>query len=273
VVHPALRAAEIDRAQRAPDADLSSRDMALRAMPGVLSLDADGNARALRLLDEAMRRDPDHALSAALAAWAYAQRIFYYFTSTPAADAAQSAALVRRALAQDPDPTVLAVAGTALTLLRDLNAAEQVIGKALAIDAGSAWAWGRSGWIEAYKGNDEAAIEKFTIALELAPTDPLAFNNMVGMGSSHFNAGRYREAARWKARALIEHPSSAWIHRTLCAAHAFGDARDEARMSMDALRATYPDLTLAKVLDGFPPLPATYRDRVGEAMHDLGMPS
>jgi hypothetical protein len=103
--------------------------------------------------------------------------------------------------------------------------------------------------------------------------DPLAFNNMVGIGSCHFNAGRYREAALWKARALIEHPSSVWIHRTLCAAHAFGDARDEARRSMDSLRATYPDLTLGKVFDGFPPLPTAYRERVGEAMQELGMPS
>jgi tetratricopeptide (TPR) repeat protein len=242
-------------------------------MPSVLSLDAEGNARALQALDEAMRRDPDDALSAALAAWAHAQRIVYLFASSPVEESSRSAALARRALSLDPDPTVLAIVGAALTLLREMDVAEHVIGKALAIDAGSAWAWGRSGWIDAYKGNDAAAIEKFTIALELAPTDPLAFNNLVGIGSCHFNAGRYREAARWQTRALIEHPSSAWIHRTLCAAHAFGDNKDEARQSLDALRAKHPDLTLGRVLEDFPPLPAAYRERVTEVLVELGLPS
>ena len=79
--------------------------------------------------------------------------------------------------------------------------------------------------IDAYKGNDASAIEKFTIALELAPNDSLAFNNMFGIGCAHFNADRYLESARWQARALVEHPSSAWIHRTLCAAYAFCGAK------------------------------------------------
>ena len=70
-LQPCLRLAEIERAQRRPDVDLSPHDLALRAMPHVLSLDADGNARATELLERAMNRDPDHALATALAAWAY----------------------------------------------------------------------------------------------------------------------------------------------------------------------------------------------------------
>ena len=96
---------------------------------------------------------------------------------------------------------------------------------------------------------------------------------MFGIGCSHFNAGRYRESASWQARALVEHPSSAWIHRTLCAAHALGGEKVEARRSLSALRQEHPDLTLARVMADFPPLPEAYRDRVFEAMHGLGLPS
>ena len=272
-LHPTLRSAEIDRALRKPNSDLSAQDLALRAMPGVLSLDAEGNARALQLLTDAMDRDPDHALSAALAAWAYGQRGVYHFTSAPAKERARSTELARRAVALRTDPTVLVVVGAAFSLLHDMDAAEQVIGKALAIDASSAWAWGRSGWIDTYKGNDESAIEKFTIALELAPNDSLAFNNMLGIGCAHFNAGRYGDAAHWQARALVEHPSSAWIHRTLCAAYAFGGAKTEAHQSLRALRDKYPELTLSKVTEGLPPLPQNYCERVVEALHGLGLPS
>jgi AraC-like DNA-binding protein/tetratricopeptide (TPR) repeat protein len=272
-LRPTLRAAEIARAEKKAEWDLDAQDLALRAMPCVLALDAEGNARALDLLNAAMDRDPEHALSAALAAWAHGQRVVYHFTSTPADERARSAELARRALALRGDPGVLTIVGAALTLLHDIDAAEMVIGKALAIDGSSAWAWSRSGWIDAYRGNDESAIERFMIALELAPYDSLAFNNMVGIGCAHFNAGRYREAAHWQARALSEHPSSAWIHRTLCPAHLFSGAKAEAHSSLHALLDKYPDLTLSQVPEGLPPLPQASRDRVVEALRGAGLPS
>ena len=270
-LRPSLRAAEIDRALQKRDADLTAQDLALRAMPGVLSLGEAGNARAIELLNEAMSRNPGEPLPFALAAWAYAQRVVYYFGSDPSRDRAQSVAYARTALGLRADPRVLAVAGTALSLLDD-ESAERVIAKALATDGSSAFAWGRSGWIDVYRGNDDAAIERFMIALELAPNDMLAFNNMYGIGVAHFNAGRFREAAQWQARALAEHPSLAWIHRTLCPAYMFAGAKDAARNSVRRLQEGYPELTLAKVTDGLPPLPQASRDRVVEALHDVGLP-
>lgn len=270
-LHPSLRAAEIDRALQKPDGDLTARDLTMRAMRGVLSLDEHGNAQAIALLNEAMQRDPDNPLPFALAAWAHGQRIVYYFGSDPAQDRELSAEWARRALALRADPTVLAIVGNALSVLDD-DGAEQVIAKALAIDGGSAWAWGRSGWIDAYKGNDASAIERFMIALELAPADPLAFNNMYGIGVAHFNAGRFSEAAQWQQRALAERPALAWIHRTLCPAYVFAGARDQARESVRRLQDGYPELTLAKVTDGLPPLPRSSRERVVGALHDVGLP-
>lgn len=270
-LRPSLRAAEIDRALQKKDCDLTAQDLALRAMPGVLSLDEAGNARAIELLNQAMARDPGDPLPLALAAWAYAQRVVYYFGSDPSQDRAQSAEYARRALALRADPRVLAVAGTALSLLDD-ESAERVIAKALAIDGSSAFAWGRSGWVDVYRGNDDAAIERFMIALELAPTDALAFNHLYGIGVAHFNAGRFREAAQWQERALAEHPSLAWMHRTLCPAYMHAGARDEAAESARRLRAGYPELTLTKVMDGLPPLPQLTLDRMVGALHDIGLP-
>lgn len=270
-LHPSLRAAEIERALKKEGA-LTAHDLALRAMPGVLSLNENGNARALELLHEAMARDPDNPLPPALAAWAYGQRVVYYFGTDPTQERALSAQYASKALSLPTDPTVLAIVGNALSLLND-EAAEQVVAKALAIDGGSAWAWGRSGWIDVYKGRDDSAIERFMIALELAPTDALAFNNLYGIGIAHFNAGRFGEATRWQERALLEHPSLAWMHRTLGPAYMFAGARDQAAHSMRRLQEGYPELTLAKVSGGLPPLPAASRHRVIEALHDIGLPT
>jgi AraC-like DNA-binding protein/tetratricopeptide (TPR) repeat protein len=271
-LQPCLRLAEIDRASRKPDADLSPHDLALRAMPCVLSLNADGNARALELLERAMERDPHHALATALAAWAYGQRVIYHFAATPDQDRARSAELARKAQTLAGDATVLAVLGNALTLLHDLDAADQVIRKALSIDGGSAWAWSRSGWIDVYNGDAESAIERFKIALDLAPNDCLAFNSMVGIGCAHFETGRYLEAADWQQRALVEHPSASWIHRTMCPAYVLVGAESEARRSVTALQEVYPGLTISEVQQGMPPLPEPYCDRVLDALRSVGLP-
>jgi hypothetical protein len=66
-------------------------------MPCVLSLNAEGNSRALDLLERAMERDPEHALATALAAWAYGQRVVYHFAVTPNEDRVRSAELARKA--------------------------------------------------------------------------------------------------------------------------------------------------------------------------------
>ena len=44
-----------------------------------------------------MSRDPDNPLPFALAAWAYGQRVVYYFGSDPAQDRARSAEYARKA--------------------------------------------------------------------------------------------------------------------------------------------------------------------------------
>ena len=220
-----------------------------------------------------MNRDPDHALATALAAWAYGQRVVYHFTATPAEDRARSAELARRAAALTGDATALAVLGNAFTLLHDLDAAGRVIREALAVDGGSAWAWSRGGWIDVYNGDAESAIERFKTALDLSPNDPLAFNSLVGIGCAHFGAGNYVEAARWQQRALAEHPSATWIHRTMCPAYVLVGAKPEARRSVTALREQYPELTIAEVQQGFPPMPQAYCDLVFDALHAVGLPS
>ncbi|HMM93168.1 helix-turn-helix domain-containing protein [Bradyrhizobium sp.] len=272
-LQPCLRRAEIDRALRTPLASLGAQDLALRAMPGVLSLDACGNARSLELLQRAIEEDPNQPLAIALAAWAHVQRVVYHFTHAPQDERARSLELARRARAQCGDATVLAILGNALSLLNEFDTADLVTRKALAIDGGSAWAWSRSGWIDVYKGDPQSAIERFRIALDLAPHDPLAFNSMVGIGCALFTAGQYAEGARWQERALAEHPSASWVHRTLCPAHVLAGQGAQARRSLDALRRHYPDLTVSEVQRGMPPLPPSQCDLVVGALQEAGLPA
>jgi len=271
-LQPCLRLAEIDHALRKPTVCLGAYDLALRAMPGVLSLDASGNGRALELLDRALQIEPDHPLATALAAWAHVQRVVYHFTTEAAQERARSLALVHKARTLCNDATVLAILGNALSLLNEFDAADLVTRKALTIDGGSAWAWSRSGWIDVYKGDPQSAIERFKIALDLAPHDPLAFNSTVGIGCALFTTGQYAEGARWQERALAEHPSASWVHRTLCPAYVLAGQARQAQRSLVALRQHYPDLTVPEVQRGMPPLPASQCDLVVGALQEAGLP-
>jgi AraC-like DNA-binding protein/tetratricopeptide (TPR) repeat protein len=272
-LQPYLRSAEIEHAMQKPRGELNPHDMALRAMPGVLSFDVEGNAQALEWLDVAMERDPNQSLAIALAAWAHLQRVVYHFTDEPLYDRARAIELTQKAMALSGDATTLAVLGNALTLLGELDAAAQVIAKALSVDGGSAWAWGRSGWIDVYRGEAESAIERFNIALDLAPHDALAFNSQVGIGCAHFLAGNYAEAAAWQERGLSQRPSAFWVHRTMCAAYLHAGARPQARRSLGMLRVRYPELTVSQLKLGMPPLPPVQRDLVVEALSEAGLPA
>jgi tetratricopeptide (TPR) repeat protein len=266
-----LRLAEIDHALRKPAAGLSARDLALRALPGVTALDADGNSRALELLERAMELDPTDPLATALAAWAYVQRAVYHFTSAPTEERSRSLELAHRAQALCGDATALAVLGNALTLLGEFDTADLVIRKALTLDGGSAWAWSRSGWIDVYKGDPASAIERLKIALDLART--IRWPSTAWIGCAHFRAGQYAEAAYWQERAVAEHPSASWVHRTLCPAHVLAGQGPQARRSLGALRHHYPDLTVSEVQRGMPPLPHSYCDLVVGTLQEAGLPA
>ena len=124
------------------------------------------------------------------------------------------------------------------------------------------------------KAIPQSAIERFKIALDLAPHDPLAFNSMVGIGCAHFKAGHYAEAARWQERALIEHPV-----RDLGASNPVpGLCAGRSRRRRPAAASArcgehYPDLTVSEVQRGMPPLPQDYRNLVVGSLQEVGLPA
>src|SRR5262249_51239993 len=106
------------------------------------------------------------------------------------------------------------------TLAHDLTTAAIHADRALALDGGSSWAWGRSGWIRAYGGEAEEAIERFQIARAFAPSDRMTFLWCAGIAAGHFDAARYDESTRWQERALIENPAAVWLNNALAPAYA-----------------------------------------------------
>ncbi len=270
-VHESLRASEIDRATSRHPAQLNAWELTMRALPGALSFEPAAEGMALELLDHAMELAPADALPAALAAWCHGLRAGHHFTPRPEAERRIARTLAARAAelsSSDPLAETLLAAG--YTLTHDLETAALHVERALILDGGSSWAWGRSGWIEAYSGQSANAIERFQIARTLAPHDSLSFLWSIGIGAAHFEAARYQHAVRWFERGLAERPTAVWNHRFLVPAYIMADGKDEARLRFGEFARAFPDLTITQVRAGLP-YTAGFLDRVAEGLESVGM--
>lgn len=273
-IMPNIRGAEIDRARRKRVEDLDAYDLTMRAFSLASATNPDAAKCALDLLARAMEIDPDYALPAALAAWCHAQLVTYHGTSAPAEERKEALRLANRAsaLEVDGDPLVVTARRAVHTMMSDLDMAEALLQRALALDPTSAWAWERSGWLKTYLGQSELAIRHFGNAIRLAPARCQNAHRFIGIGSAYFEGGYYEEAVRWKRQAILEQSGIGWVNRTLAVSYARLGERLAALDSLEALRRCVPDVTISQVVSAVP-FTRDFLDRIAEGLNDLGLPA
>jgi tetratricopeptide (TPR) repeat protein len=250
---------------------LDAWELNMRALRLVLSFEPEAEGTAIELLGRAMELAPQDPLPVALAAWCHGLRAGHHFTERPEAERERARSLIGRAEKLghcDPLTETLLAAGQ--TLSGDLATAAVHVERALISNGGSPWAWGRSGWIEAYSGRTEDAIERLQIARALAIGDPLSFLWAIGIGAAHFEAARYKEAIRWFRLALAEHPTAVWNHRFMVPAYVLAGRAVEAKQRFAEFARAYPELTISQVRSGLPYSP-NFLDGVAEGLESVGM--
>jgi AraC-like DNA-binding protein/tetratricopeptide (TPR) repeat protein len=270
-IERSVRTAEIDRACRKDRGELNGWELTMRALPRALSISATSQGEALELLEQAMELAPTDALPIALAAWCHGQRGGHHFTARSIVEKQAARELAGRAAQLNTgDPIATALLASAYTLAHDLPAASLHFDRALALDGACVWAWNRSGWVSVYHGETAEAIDRFQIALSIAPDDPLSFFCSIGIAAAHFEAGRYDEAARWFTRGIAEHPSAVWANRFRAPAYALAGRKEEATRSVAELLHHYPDLTISDVRSSLPHTPS-FLDRAAEGLEAAGL--
>jgi adenylate cyclase len=271
-LQPSIRLAEIERSRRKRPQELGAYDYAMRAMQHAWVLERDSATRALNLLDKALKIDPDYPLALALAAWCWAQRSVYNWTTDMAAAKAEALKLADHATSQSTDdPLILAVLGAAHTFARNYGVARVMLERAIALDPNASWALSRLGWLDVYADRPDEARIHFERALRLSPLDPMNFNNLVGLGSARLVAGDDTGAAEHFIRGLQERPNALWIHRNIAAA-LYGTGRvDEAKASLAKLHTVIPDFTIAKFREAMVFTPRAI-DRMAVQLRALGVP-
>jgi adenylate cyclase len=273
-IPPNVRGAEIERARRKRPQDLDAYDLTLRALPLAFAANPDAANRALDLLSRAMDIEPDYALPVAIAAWCHAQLVTYNGTRSMPEERAHAVCLANRAAALDADgdPLVVTARCAVHTMVNDLDTGAALLERALALDPASAWAWERSGWLKTYFGQPELAIRHFEHSIRLGPARRQMAHCLIGIGSACFQAGDYENAVRWKRRAMLAQPGTAWVNRTLSVSYARLGDRLAALDSLNALRRYCPDVTISQVVSAVP-FTSDFLNRVAEGLDSLGLPA
>ena len=117
-ISPRLLAAEIARVKiKRPDS-LDAYDLYLRAIAAVREMTRERNEEALSYIERALHLDPDYAVAAGLAAWAYALRFAQDWRIDPETDKKRGIELGRAAIGKGPhDSEALAMGGYAVAFL------------------------------------------------------------------------------------------------------------------------------------------------------------
>jgi len=253
-IAPQLERAEIARAQRKPTESLSAYDCYLRGMAYMHVGTREATEAALSLYYKAIERDADFASAYGLAAWCYFWRKVNGWMADPAAEVAEGTRLARLAVTLGPDDAVaLTRGGHALgNLIGDLDGGMALIERALMLNPNLAAAWFLGGFLRAWRGETDSAIEHFAHAMRFSPLDPEMYRMQAGTAVAHLFAGRFDEASSWGEKAFRGLPSFLVAVGIVAASHALAGRMDEARQAMRHLRELDPALRISRLTDWLP---------------------
>jgi TolB-like protein/class 3 adenylate cyclase len=240
IIEPALQAAETARSAGRPTDDLTAYDLYLRAYAMVWS-SVRQIPEALRLMEQAIERDPNYGPALAWAAVCRYRLLLEGRSEAPEADRLKGADFARRALeVAGDDPGVLANAAEALAYFgEDIGAMMSLVDRALALNPNYARGWHISGILRNLAGQPDIAIEHLEAALRLSPRARIG-TSLVAIGYAHFFSRRFDEAVPKLLLAIQEDPSYPGPYRVLAACYAHMGRLDEAREIIDRLRTITP---------------------------------
>jgi len=237
VIEPALQAAETIRSACRPTNDLTAYDLYLRAYAMVWS-SARQSPEALRLMEQAIERDPHYGPALAWAAYCCYRLLVDDPSEYPGANALKGADFARRALeVAGDDPGVLVNAAQALAYFgEDIGAMMALADRALALNPNFARGWLISGTLRLWAGQPDIAIEHAEASLRLSPRVRIGTSLLV-IGAAHFASRRFGEAVPKLLLAIQEDPGSPLAYRVLAACYAHMGRLQKGQEIVERLRA------------------------------------
>jgi adenylate cyclase len=237
IIEPALQAAETSRSAGRSTADLTAYDLYLRGYAMVISSSRE-TPEALRLMEQAIARDPRYGPALAWAAFCCARLLIDCRSEDSASDRRKGIDFARRALeVAGDDPAIVVNAAEALAYLgEDIGAMMELVDHALTLNPSSARGWHVSGNLRFWGGQPDIAIAHAETALRLSPRARVG-NSFFRIGAAHFVSRRFDQAVPKLLFAIQEDPTFLNPYRFLAACYAHMGRLSEAREIITRLRS------------------------------------
>jgi adenylate cyclase len=249
-IAPKLLQTEIELAARRRPDNLSAYDLYLRAMPRFYSMTREGSAEALQLFNRALEIDSRFGAAATMAASCHFFNILQGWAPLKP-EIEEVTRLLRAALGIDEnDPEALATAGNLTLLSGDLDAAKEMVDRAVALNSNSAFVWNQRGYLYQGSGQAEEAIRSFERAIRLSPLDPMNFMTFAGLASAFIRLGRFDEAVAAAKKSLRQSQTYTGAYRCLAAALAHLGREAEARGAVVRMLELEPNFRISEWMPG-----------------------
>ena len=270
-IEPSLRKAEIDRVKRQRPSNLNAYDLVLRALPFVYAVMPKDAKKAIPLLEDALKLEPNYGVALAFLSWCLHVR--FSRGGQRKEDRIAAIHYARAAIAHgNDDATALGVAAFVIALdEHDTTTALKLFDRALALSNSNVFALSCSAITLAWMGKAELAIERAQRALSLSPFDTLNFRSNSALAIAYFHTLRYADAADAARSAIESNPGFSIPRAVLTAALMRLGRLEEAKVAAQAVLECQPSFTISGTSLINELEPAVFRP-LADAWREVGLP-
>ncbi len=273
-VSDAILQQELVRASTLPLPNLRSHSLLLAGLGLIHRSSRNDFERAQQLLEHLAQRHPRRPQPHALLAQWHAMRAVQGLSTDPQGDAQRALDCASRALDVD-GASALALTMKGLVhgfLLKDLDGAEQLYRRALALNPNEPLGWLYLGTLCGWRGLGDEAWAAAQRSLALSPVDPLHYYFDTLAAFAALSANRLDDAERLARRSLRAHRLHTATHRTLAIAQWLRGDEAGARETVADMLRLEPGFRIEGYKARFPGGESPMRDRFADVLRAAGAP-
>lgn len=265
-----LERAEIERIRRMPTSDLHAYGFYVRGVEFSRAETRDGNARARKMFEKAIRADPNYARAMAENSLTYLFDVFQGWTDSRTEWLQRAEELARRAVALDhTEPWAFVALGVFYQATARNEEAISSFETAHALNPNDFYVMRALGYAVTYAGSAERGVELLEKAQRL---NPYHTDDPTLLVWAYFFAQRYRDALTTINKITRRQTQNYWLYKA--AIHAQLDQPNEARAAIAEALALNPELTVRsqherRLALGLAP---NYAEQLTAALRKAGLP-
>jgi len=229
----------------------------------------EANAVAQRLLQEAVRLDPNYAMAHSYLSAILGQEVWLGASESPQETLSNAMKEAQRAIELDNSSAeAQGAVGHVFLLLRQHDKAIENGERAVRLNPNSARAIFYLAMSLNFSFRNEEAIPLLQQGIRLNPFFPQLYNIL---GIAYRETGRYEEGIAAVKKALQLSPNYLLAHTTLATLYSYAGREDEARAAAAEVRRIDPNFSLIRYAKDTPWKEGPRRDRIIDALRQAGL--